>query len=197
MNIKLIVALGFLLTSIFIGWCCYDYGYTQARTQQIDNYESMIRELKAESDQALERERNSYKKQEQLETKYLEKIKELQHNETTLIDEYRANNLSLRDSLKAKKCPDVSIVADSTVSHHAATTGGLHDTDVEFLIRYAARADAVAEQLKSAQALIQQDRALCNGQTELSNINEKIVSQGTSRGAPKAGAKTSQVFISA
>ena len=197
MNIKLIVALSFLLTSIFIGWCCYDYGYTQARTQQIDNYESMIRELKAESDQALERERESYKKQEQLETKYLEKIKELQHNETTLIDEYRANNLSLRDSLKAKKCPDVSIVADSTVSHHAATTGGLHDTDVEFLIRYAARADAVAEQLKSAQALIQQDRALCNGQTELSNINEKIVSQGTSRGAPKAGAKTSQVFISA
>ena len=197
MNIKLIVALGFLLTSIFIGWCCYDYGYTQARTQQIDNYESMIRELKAESDQALERERESYKKQEQLETKYLEKIKELHHNETTLIDEYRANNLSLRDSLKAKKCPDVSIVADSTVSHHAATTGGLHDTDVEFLIRYAARADAVAEQLKSAQALIQQDRALCNGQTELSNINEKIVSQGTSRGAPKAGAKTSQVFISA
>ena len=197
MNIKLIVALGFLLTSIFIGWCCYDYGYTQARTQQIDNYESMIRELKAESGQALERERNSYKKQEQLETKYLEKIKELQHNETTLIDEYRANNLSLRDSLKAKKCPDVSIVADSTVSHHAATTGGLHDTDVEFLIRYAARADAVAEQLKSAQALIQQDRALCNGQTEPSNINEKIVSQGTSRGAPKAGAKLSQVFISA
>ena len=197
MNIKLIVALGFLLTSIFIGWCCYDYGYTQARTQQIDNYESMIRELKAESDQALERERESYKKQEQLETKYLEKIKELQHNETTLIDEYRANNLSLRDSLKAKKCPDVSIVADSTVSHHAATTGGLHDRDVEFLIRYAARADAVAEQLKSAQALIQQDRALCNGQTEPSNINEKIVSQGTSRGAPKVGAKLSQVFISA
>ena len=66
MNIKLIVALGFLLTSIFIGWCCYDYGYTQARTQQIDNYESMIRELKAESDKALERERKSYKKQEQL-----------------------------------------------------------------------------------------------------------------------------------
>ena len=196
MNIKLIVALGFLLTSIFIGWCCYDYGYTQARTQQIDNYESMIRELKAESDQALERERKSYKKQEQLETKYLEKIKELQHNETTLIDEYRANNLSLRDSLKAKKCPDVSIVADSTVSHHAATTGGLHDTDVEFLIRYAARADAVAEQLKSAQALIQQDRALCNGQTELSNINEKIVSQGTSRGAPQAGAKTSRLSTS-
>ena len=197
MNIKLIVALGFLLTSIFIGWCCYDYGYNRAQTEQIQTYEHQLAELKAQADQALNRERNSYKKQEQLEAKYLENIKELQHNEANLIDEYRANNLSLRDSLKAKKCPDVSIVTDSTVSHHATTTGGLHDRDVEFLIRYAARADAVAEQLKSAQALIQQDRALCNGQTEPSNINEKIVSQGTSRGAPKAGAKTSQVFISA
>lgn len=197
MNIKLIVALGFLLTSIFIGWCCYDYGYNRAQTEQIQTYEHQLEELKAQADQALNRERNSYKKQEQLEAKYLEKIKELQHNEANLIDEYRANNLSLRDSLKAKKCPDVSIVTDSTVSHHATTTGGLHDRDVEFLIRYAARADAVAEQLKSAQALIQQDRELCNGQTETSNTNEKIVSQGTSRGAPKAGAKTSQVFISA
>ena len=197
MNIKLIVALGFLLTSIFIGWCCYDYGYNRAQTEQIQTYEHQLAELKAQADQALNRERNSYKKQEQLEAKYLEKIKELQHNEANLIDEYRANNLSLRDSLKAKKCPDVSIVTDSTVSHHATTTGGLHDRDVEFLIRYATRADAVAEQLKSAQALIQQDRELCNGQTETSNTNEKIVSQGTSRGSPQAGAKTSQVFISA
>ncbi len=197
MNIKLIVALSFLLTSIFIGWCCYDYGYNRAQTEQIQTYEHQLAELKAQADQALNRERNSYKKQEQLEAKYLENIKELQHNEANLIDEYRANNLSLRDSLKAKKCPDVSIVTDSTVSHHATTTGGLHDRDVEFLIRYAARADAVAEQLKSAQALIQQDRELCNGQTETSNTNEKIVSQGTSRGSPQAGAKTSQVFISA
>ena len=197
MNIKLIVALGFLLTSIFIGWCCYDYGYNRAQTEQIQTYEHQLAELKVQADQALNRERNSYKKQEQLEAKYLEKIKELQHNEANLIDEYRANNLSLRDSLKAKKCPDVSIVTDSTVSHHATTTGGLHDRDVEFLIRYAARADAVAEQLKSAQALIQQDRELCNGQTETSNTNEKIVSQGTSGGSPQAGAKSSQVFISA
>ena len=150
MNIRLIIALGFVLLVTFIGWCCYDYGYNSAQSEQIQTYETQLEDLKTQADNALNRERNSYKKQEQLETKYLEKIKELQHNETTLIDEYRANNLSLRDSLKAKKCPDVSIVADSTVSHHAATTGALHDRDVEFLIRYAARADAVAEQLKSA-----------------------------------------------
>lgn len=197
MNFKLIVALGFLFTSIFIGWCCYDYGYNSAKSKQIETHEKQMKVLESNIDQALKRERDSYKKQEQLESKYLEKIKELQHNETTLIDEYRANNLSLRDSLKAKQCPDVSITTDSTVGNHAITTGGLHDRDVEFLIRYAARADAVAEQLASAQALIKQDRELCNGQNEISNTNEKIVSQGTSGGAPQAGAKTSQGFISA
>ncbi|OTG64354.1 hypothetical protein B9T25_13010 [Acinetobacter sp. ANC 4470] len=197
MNISAIIAVVFLAITSFIGWCCYDYGYNSAQSEQIQTYETQLEDLKTQADQALNRERNSYKKQEQLEDKYLEKIKELQHNEVILIDEYRANNLSLRDSLKAKQCPDVSITADSTVGNHATTTGGLHDRDVEFLIRYAARADTVAEQLKSAQALIQQDRELCNGQTETSNTNQKIVSQGTSGGAPKAGAKTSQVFISA
>ena len=197
MNIRLIIALGFVLLVTFIGWCCYDYGYNSAQSEQIQTYETQLEDLKTQADNALNRERNSYKKQEQLETKYLEKIKELQHNETTLINEYHANNLRLRDSLKAKQCPDVSSTANSTSGNHATTTGGLHDRDVEFLIRYAARADAVAEQLKSAQALIKQDRELCNGQTETTDSKEKIVSQGTSRGAPQAGAKTSQVFISA
>lgn len=165
MNIRLIVALGFLLTSIFIGWCCYDYGYTQARTQQIDNYESMIRELKADVDKALQRERIAYAKQEQIESNYLAKHKEIEHNANSTIDEYRTNNVRLRESLKAKQCPDVSSVAGSTSGNHAETTGGLLDTDVEFLIRQAARADQVAEQLAAAQQLLEQDREVCNGQT--------------------------------
>lgn len=43
---------------------------------------------------------------------------------------------------------------------------------------------------QECQALIKQDRELCNGQTETTDSKEKIVSQGTSRGAPQAGAKT-------
>ncbi len=197
MNIRLIIVIGFVLLATFIGWCCYDYGYNSAENNKIEAYEETIRTLETQVSTALDRERQSYKIQEGLESKYLEKLKEMKDNETNLINEYHANNLRLRDSLKAKQCPDVSSTANSTSGNHATTTGGLHDRDVEFLIRYAARADAVAEQLKSAQALINQDRELCNGQTDISNINEKIVSQGTSRGAPQAGAKTSQVFISA
>ena len=197
MNIRLIIVIGFVLLATFIGWCCYDYGYNTAENKKIQAYEDTIKDLESRSQQALKRERESYKKQEQLESNYLAKVKELMQNEDSLINEYRVNNLRLRDSLKAKQCPDVSSTANSASGNHATTTGGLHDRDVEFLIRYATRADAVAEQLKSAQALIKQDRELCNGQTDISNIPNKIVSQGTSRGAPQAGAKTSQVFISA
>lgn len=197
MNIRLIIVIGFVLLATFIGWCCYDYGYNSAENKKIDAYEKTIKDLESKAQQALKRERESYAKQEQLESDYLAKVQELRQNETSIINEYHADNLRLRDSLKAKQCPDVSSTANSTSGNHAITTGGLHDRDVEFLIRYATRADAVAEQLKSAQALIEQDRELCNGQTDISNISNKLVSQGTSRGAPQAGAKTSQVFISA
>ncbi|RZG78362.1 hypothetical protein EXE10_18250 [Acinetobacter sp. WCHAc060033] len=197
MYTKWIALIGVTLVVTFVGWCSYDYGYTSAENQSMQSYEDTIRSLQANVRRVLERERDAYKKQEQIESKYLEKIEEMKQNETHVINEYRADNLSLRDSLKVKQCPDVSITTNSTSSDHATTTGGLYDRDVEFLIRLATRADAIAEQLKSAQALIQQDRELCNGQIDQSLHHQKIVSQGTSEGAPQAGAKTSQVFISA
>lgn len=197
MNTSIFIAVALGLFTSFVGWCSYDYGYNSAKSEQIESYQKHIESMEVQVATALERERQSYEKQEQIEAEHLAKIEEIKHNEAYIINEYRANNLSLRDSLKAKQCPDVFSTANSTSGNHATTTGGLHDRDVEFLIRYATRADAVAEQLKSAQALIKQDRELCNGQTDISNIPNKIVSQGTSRGAPQAGAKTSQVFISA
>lgn len=180
MNIRLIIAIGFVLIASFIGWCCYDYGYNRAENKKIDAYERSFVSLETKAREALERERESYKNQEDIESNYLEQIKEMQDNESSLISEYHANNLRLRESLKAKQCPDVSSTAHSSSGNNATTTGGLHDRDVEFLIRYASRADAVVEQLKSAQALIKQDRELCNGQTDMSNTPNKIVSQGTS-----------------
>jgi hypothetical protein len=197
MNISVFIVLSFILFSIFITWCGYDYGYNSAKSEKVESYEIQLKALKTEAKQALDRERASYKEQEKLESDHIAKVQELRQNETSIINEYRADNLRLRDSLKAKQCPDVSSIANSTSGNHATTTGGLHDRDVEFLIRYATRADAVAEQLKSAQALIEKDREFCNGQTDVSNIPDKIVSQGTSKGAPQAGAKTSRVFISA
>lgn len=165
MNIRLIIGLLWIAFICFVSWCSYDYGYKKARTEQIDNYEDMIKQLKADVDKALQRERDAYKKQEQIESDFLAKQKEIEHNANSTIDEYRTNTDRLRESLKAKQCPDVSSVAGSTSGNHAETTGGLLDTDVEFLIRQAARADQVAEQLAAAQQLLEQDREVCNGQT--------------------------------
>ena len=161
MNIRLL----WIAFICFVSWCSYDYGYKKARTEQIDNYEDMIKQLKADVDKALQRERIAYAKQEKLESGFLAKQKEIEHNANSTIDEYRTNTVRLRESLKAKQCPDVSSVAGSTSGNHAETTGGLLDTDVEFLIRQAARADQVAEQLAAAQQLLEQDREVCNGQT--------------------------------
>ena len=153
MNIRLIIGLLCVAFISYVSWCSYDYGYKKARTEQIDSYESMIQQLKDDVGKALQRERIAYAKQEQIESNYLAKHKEIEHNANSTIDEYRTNNVRLRESLKAKQCPDVSSVASSTSGNHAETTGGLLDTDVEFLIRQAARADQVAEQLAAAQQL--------------------------------------------
>lgn len=164
MGLNAIVALVFLICSIWIGWGCYDYGYDSAKSQQIQSYQDQVTQLKAQADAALERERAANVKLVELEASYVDKQKEIQDNANHTINEYRASNLSLRDSLKSKQCPAVlSNVASTTSSGDAETTGGLLDTDVEFLIRQAARADEVTEQLEAAQQLIKQDRELCNG----------------------------------
>lgn len=75
MNIKLIVALGFLLTSIFIGWCCYDYGYNSAQSEQIQTYETQLEDLKTQADNALNRERNSYKNKSNLRLSTLKRLR--------------------------------------------------------------------------------------------------------------------------
>lgn len=140
----------------------YDYGYNKAKAEQIGSYEQSIKTLEAKAKDALNKERNAYAQQEQIEADYLEKIEELKRNEDDLINQYRTNTLSLRDSLKPKQCSDVPPTTSSTSDSHAKTTGGLHDTDVEFLVRIANRADAVAEQLEEAQQIILNDREVCN-----------------------------------
>ncbi|MDU2407107.1 MAG: hypothetical protein E7D55_02460 [Acinetobacter junii] len=166
MGLNSIVALVFLICSIGIGWGCYDYGYDSAKAQQIQRYQEQAALLKAQADAALERERAVNVKMVELEASYLDKQKEIQDNANHTINEYRASNLSLRDSLKPKQCPTVlSAVTSTTSSSDAETTSGLLDTDVEFLVHQAARADEVTKQLEAAQQLLIQDRELCNGQS--------------------------------
>ncbi len=163
MSFRLIIAITSICFTMFLIWCGYDYGYNKAKSEQISSYQQQIKQLETKLKTAVDNERNAYAKQERIEAKYLDKIEEIKHNETLLIDQYRAGTISLRDSLKPKQCPDVSTVASTTSNSDADTTGGLLDTDVELLVRLAAKADAVAEQLATAQQIIREDRELCNG----------------------------------
>ena len=164
MDLRLIGAVVIVLVVSMFSWLSYDYGYKRAKAQQVQSYQDQIKQLEQQASAALERERKTKADQEQTVATYLEQQKEIQANATHTINKYRASAISLRDSLKLKQCPShVSGTTDSTSSNHAETTGGLLDTDVELLVRLAARADQVTEQLAAAQRLLEQDREVCNG----------------------------------
>lgn len=143
----------FIIVAVLVR-CSYDYGYDHAISERITSYERTIEQLRTQ-------ERKAYKDQADLEAKYIEQIKEIKDNEAHLLDGYRANNLKLRESLKPKQC-NVSATTNSPSSSDAEAASGLQDTDVTFLIRLAARADAAVEQLAAAQQIITNDRELCN-----------------------------------
>lgn len=164
MDLRLIGAVVMLLVITGFSWLSYDYGYKRAKVQQIQSYQDQVKQLEQKITAGLERERLAHDKQEQISATYLEQQKEIRTNAAHTISEYRAHTISLRDSLKSKQCPaNLSNATDSASSNHAETTGGLLDTDVEFLIQEARRADEVTKQLDAAQQLIEQDRAVCNG----------------------------------
>ena len=166
-NLGLVLGLALVVWSLALGKCSYDSGYDTALTERIASYEQAAKDAEDKAKHTLDLERKAYKDQEAISASYLDKIKRLQHNEQALITEYRANTLSLRESLKVKQCPDVSAVAGATSSGDAGTTGGLQDADVTFLIRHAARADEVTEQLHAAQQVILNHRELCNANQQL------------------------------
>lgn len=102
-------------------------------------------------------------KQAEIEADLLQKQKEHLDSANNTIADLRAGNVRLRESLTIKQCASVSVTTSSTSSNHAASTGGLSEEDVRFLISEASRADQCAEQLTAAQKVIIQDRLQCNG----------------------------------
>lgn len=82
-----------------------------------------------------------------------QKIKRVNDAKDRLIADYRAGNKRLRESLS---CAAANMPGTATASgvRDAAAKCGLSGADVEFLIRYAADAQAVAVQLADAQALL-------------------------------------------
>lgn len=88
-----------------------------------------------------------------LDADFQRKLRAVNTDAERIIDNYRRGNLRLRASLNcaARNMPDVA--TPSGVSDAAARCG-FSGADVEFLIRYAGKSQATAEQLAAAQALL-------------------------------------------
>lgn len=84
-----------------------------------------------------------------------------QNEANATIAAYRAGTIRLRSQFTCFN-RSVSNATTSTSISDAARDCGLSKADVEFLVRFAERADKVAHQLKAAQDIIRADRAVMN-----------------------------------
>lgn len=139
----------------------YVAGYNTSERKWNDKYTVDLGKANDNLIKAKRELQEAHAKQEQIETDLLLKQKEHLNNANNTIADLRAGAIQLRESLKVKQCKSVSGTTSGTSSNHAASTGGLSEEDVRFLISEASRADQCAEQLTAAQKVISQDRLLC------------------------------------
>lgn len=103
--------------------------------------------------------------QEQAAQAYEKGKQDAENEASATIAAYRAGTVRLRQQFTCFN-RSVSNATTSTGISDAARDCGLSKADVEFLIRFAERADKVAHQLKAAQDIIRADRAVMNEKKE-------------------------------
>lgn len=139
----------------------YTAGYNKSERVWLNKYTTELGKLNDQLVAAQRNERAAVAKQEQIEADLLAKQKEYAANANATINDLRAGTIRLRDEFKIKRCASVSSITGSTGGSDAASTGGLSEEHVRFLISEASRADQLAEQLKAAQQVITHDRVVC------------------------------------
>lgn len=147
----------------------YHHGVTTTTAQ----YELKLSEQSAANAQALanaqadvrNKEQAAAQEQAAIVATYEDKQSNAKTNTDRIIADLRSGAIRLRSDLASAQCAlaSVSDIAAGTGKRDAACTAGLRPADAEFLIRFAARADAVARQLQAAQAIIIADRKTCRG----------------------------------
>lgn len=121
-------------------------------------------ELNARKD-ATEKSNRLAAAQEQAAQAYEKGKQDAQNEANATIAAYRAGTIRLRSQFTCFN-RSVSNATTSTGVSDAARDCGLSERDVEFLVRFAERADKVAHQLKAAQDIIRADRAVMNEKKE-------------------------------
>lgn len=153
----LLVAVGVLMI-LWAGYSIADRSW-QAKWTERDLADKQA-ELAARKD-ATEKSNRLAAAQEQAAQAYEKGKQDAQNEANATIAAYRAGTIRLRSQFTCFN-RSVSNATTSTGISDAARDCGLSERDVEFLIRFAERADKVAHQLKAAQDIIRADRAVMN-----------------------------------
>lgn len=115
------------------------------------------KEIQEANDRVRAIERESYLKVAQTEQIFNKKLKEKDLEEVNALNRARTSGLFVN-----AKCPSsinaVSGAAKNSSSGDGETRVELHQADGEFLIRFAAEADRVTEQLSACQKLLEDER---------------------------------------
>lgn len=99
-----------------------------------------------------------------IETDYLKEASDAKASADRTISDMRTGALQLRPELTRRAASGVPGASTAAGNRDGAGQGGLRDTDAEFLVREADRADQLALQLNAAQAVIKADRKACGVQ---------------------------------
>lgn len=153
----LLVAVGVLMI-LWAGYSIADRSW-QDKWQARDLADKQA-ELAARKD-ATEKSNRLAAAQEHAAQAYEKGKQDAQNEADATIAAYRAGTVRLRSQFTCFN-RSVSNATTSTGISDAARDCGLSERDVEFLIRFAERADKVAHQLKAAQDIIRADRAVMN-----------------------------------
>lgn len=146
---------------IALGRFTYVAGYNAAERKWSDKYTMDLTQANADLLEVRSKLLDATNAQAEIEAAMLERMRQQAEYANNIIDDLRDGNVRLREQFRVKTCPSVSSPTGSTSSSDAASTGGLSEEAVGFLIREAGRADSLAEQLKAAQEVIKQDRIVC------------------------------------
>lgn len=154
-----------MLVAVLVAAMLVMYGYNkadeawQAKWTARDLADAQA-ELAARKD-ATEKSNRLAAAQEQAAQAYEQGKQDAQEEADATIAAYRAGTIRLRSQFTCFNRSMSNATTSASVSD-AASRCGLSETDVEFLIRFAERADKVAHQLKAAQDIIRADRAVMN-----------------------------------
>lgn len=165
-NWRVIAGLLFVLVvSALVAGYGWKRGYSTANAQwqtkwQARDLADKQAELAARKD-ATEKSNRLAAAQEQAAQAYEKGKQDAENEASATIAAYRAGTVRLRQQFTCFN-RSVSNATTSTGISDAARDCGLSERDVEFLIRFAERADKVAHQLKAAQDIIRADRAVMN-----------------------------------